>query len=65
MPYRYVLDVPVDYRRNLAIAWLWLAVLMLLGAGIFSILLVLARTPMIGEMIPTRKATAYSNYGEL
>jgi hypothetical protein len=36
----------------LAIVWLWLAVLMLLGAGIFSVLLVLARTPMIGEMIP-------------
>ena len=48
----YVLDVPTDYRRNLAIVWLWLAVLMLLGAGIFSVLLVLARTPMIGEMIP-------------
>ena len=52
MPFKYVLDVPTDYRRNLAIVWLWLAVLTLLGAGIFSVLLVLARTPMIGELIP-------------
>lgn len=52
MLFKYVLDVPTDYRRNLAIAWLWLAVLTLLGAGIFSILLVLARTPIIGELIP-------------
>jgi len=52
MLYNYTLDVPTDYRRSLAIAWLWLAVLTLLGAGIFSILLVLSRTPMIGEIIP-------------
>ena len=52
MLYNYTLDVPTDYRRNLAIAWLWLAVLTLLGAGIFSVLLVLSRTPMIGEIIP-------------
>jgi cytochrome c oxidase subunit I len=52
MPFKYVLDVPTDYRRNLAIVWLLLAVLTLLGAGIFSVLLVLARTPMIGELIP-------------
>lgn len=52
MFFEYVLDVPDDYRRKLAIAWLWLAVLTLFGAGIFSVLLVLARTPMIGELIP-------------
>lgn len=52
MLFKYALDVPTDYRRNLAIVWLWLAVLTLLGAGIFSILLVLARTPIIGELIP-------------
>lgn len=52
MLYNYTLDVPTDYRRSLAIVWLWLAVLTLLGAGIFSVLLVLARTPMIGELIP-------------
>lgn len=52
MPFKYFLSVPADYRRNLAIAWLWLAVLTLLGAGIFAVLLVLARTPVIGEFIP-------------
>jgi len=52
MPFNYFLSVPADYRRNLAIAWLWLAILTLLGAGIFSVLLVLARTPVIGEFIP-------------
>jgi cytochrome c oxidase subunit I len=50
--FNYVLDVPNDYRRDLAIVWLWLAVLTLLGAGIFAVLLVLARTPVIGEFIP-------------
>jgi cytochrome c oxidase subunit I len=52
MLFEYALDVPNDYRRRLAIVWLWLAVLTLLGAGIFSVLLVLARTPVIGELIP-------------
>lgn len=52
MLFKYVLDVPTDYRKSLAIVWLWLAVLTLLGAGIFSVLLVLARTPIIGELIP-------------
>lgn len=52
MQFQYQLDVPEDYRRGLAIGWLWLAILTLLGAGIFSVLLVLARTPLIGELIP-------------
>jgi cytochrome c oxidase subunit I len=52
MLYNFTLEFPTDYRRSLAIVWLWLAVLTLLGAGIFSVLLVLARTPMIGELIP-------------
>jgi cytochrome c oxidase subunit I len=52
MTFKYDLNVPTDYRKNLAIAWFWLAVLTLLGSGIFSILLVLARTPVIGELIP-------------
>lgn len=52
MPYKYVLDIPTDYRKDLAVVWLWLAVLTLLGAGIFSVLLVLARTPVVGELIP-------------
>lgn len=49
---KYVFDLPTDYRSDLAIAWLWLAILTLLGAGIFSLLLVLARTPKIDELIP-------------
>ena len=52
MPYKYVLNVPADYRRNLAVVWFWLAVLTLFGAGLFAVLLVLARTPVIGELIP-------------
>ncbi len=49
---KYVFDLPTDYRSDLAIAWLWLAILTLLGAGVFSLLLVLARTPKLGELIP-------------
>ncbi len=52
MLFNYTLDVPTDYRRNLAVVWFWLAVITLFGAGIFSVLLVLARTPVIGELIP-------------
>lgn len=46
------LPVVGDQRRNLALAWLWLGVMSLAGAGLFSVLLVLARTPVIGEIIP-------------
>jgi cytochrome c oxidase subunit I len=52
MPFKYDLEVPADYRRGLAIAWFWLAVITLLGAGVFAVLLVLARTPVVGELIP-------------
>jgi len=48
----HLIHVPEDRRRLLAIQWLWLAVVSLAGAGIFSILLVLARTPMLGELLP-------------
>ncbi|MEX0941496.1 MAG: cbb3-type cytochrome c oxidase subunit I [Pseudomonadales bacterium] len=48
----YFLSVSKDSRRDLAVKWLWLSVLALLGAGIFSVLLVLARTPVIGEILP-------------
>jgi cytochrome c oxidase subunit I len=49
---RYIIEVVDDKRRHLAGMWLWLSVVALLGAGIFSVLLVLARTPVIGEIIP-------------
>lgn len=48
----YLIDVDPGARRDLAVKWLWLAVLALAGAGVFSILLVLARTPFVGEIIP-------------
>lgn len=48
----YSLEVPRDSRRLLALGWLWLCVLSLLGAGIFSILLVASRTPFISTHIP-------------
>jgi len=52
MPFNYTLEIPTDYRRNLATIWFLLAVSTLLGAGVFAVLLVLARTPVIGEFIP-------------
>jgi cytochrome c oxidase subunit 1 len=48
----YHLDVPEDSRRLLALGWLWLSVLALLGAGVFSLLLVVSRTPYISDFIP-------------
>jgi cytochrome c oxidase subunit I len=48
----YNLDVPEDSRRLLALGWLWLCILALLGAGVFSLLLVVARTPYLSEIIP-------------
>jgi hypothetical protein len=48
----YNLEVPEDARRLLALGWLWLCVLALLGAGVFSLLLVVARTPYLSEFIP-------------
>lgn len=48
----YTLEIPGDSRRTLALGWLWLCVLALLGAGVFSLLLVLSRTPYISDIIP-------------
>ena len=48
----YVLAVPSDSRRWLAIAWLWLGIMALLGSGVFSVLLVLSRTPYIQDVFP-------------
>jgi hypothetical protein len=48
----YNLDVPPDARRWLALGWLWLCVLALLGAGVFSLLLVVSRTPYLSDFIP-------------
>lgn len=51
-PQDYNLDVPGDSRRLLALGWLWLCVLALLGSGVFSLLLVVSRTPYISDLIP-------------
>ena len=48
----YVLAVPTDSRRWLAIAWLWLGIMALLGSGVFSVLLVLSRTPYLQDVFP-------------
>jgi hypothetical protein len=50
--HEYISAVPQDGRRTLAIAWLWLGLLALLGSGIFSVLLVLSRTPYIQNICP-------------
>ena len=44
--------MPSDASRNLASGWLWLGIASLLGAGLFAILLVLARTPYIQDVFP-------------
>ncbi len=48
----YILAVPPGRRRQLAIGWLWLGIIALLGAGLFSVLLVLSRTPYVQDIIP-------------
>jgi hypothetical protein len=48
----YVLDVPAGGRRQLGRGWLWLGIMALLGSGLFSLLLVLSRTPYIQDVIP-------------
>lgn len=48
----YALPVPTDARRTLARAWLWLGLLALIGSGLFSILLVLSRTPGLNRLFP-------------
>ena len=48
----YALPVPTDARRALARGWLWLGLLALIVAGLFSVLLVLSRTPGLSQMLP-------------
>ncbi len=49
---RFALAVPLDGRRTLALAWLWLGLAALVGAGVFSLLLVLSRTPFVQNVFP-------------
>ena len=46
----FLLAVPAGARRRLAAGWLWLAVCALLGSGLFSVLLVLARAPYTKDL---------------
>lgn len=48
----YSLPIPDDGRRQLARGWLWLGLVALLVSGIFSVLLVLARTPYVQNFFP-------------
>lgn len=48
----YDLAVPQDARRPLAKAWFALGLLALLASGLFSILLVLSRTPQLQAIFP-------------
>jgi hypothetical protein len=50
--FEFSVPVPTDARRSLARAWLWLGLLALIGSGVFSILLVLARTPGLNRLLP-------------
>lgn len=49
---RFSLPIPTDARQQLARAWLWLGLFALIVSGIFSILLVLSRTPGINQLLP-------------
>ncbi|MBI3149449.1 MAG: cbb3-type cytochrome c oxidase subunit I [Betaproteobacteria bacterium] len=46
------LAVPDDERRGLARAWLGLGVFALIASGVFSVLLVLSRTPQVAKLMP-------------
>ena len=52
LPVRFELTVPQDSRLPLAKAWLALGMLALLASGLFSILLVLSRTPQLQLLFP-------------
>ena len=48
----YALPVPAGARSALAAGWLVLALASLVGAGLFSILLVLSRAPYVKDLFP-------------
>lgn len=48
----FLLPLPDDIRRDIAVGWLMLGLLALLGSGIFSVLLVMARTPGVQSLFP-------------
>lgn len=50
--FSYALPVVGNTMRRTTTAWLILALVALVGAGLFSLLLVLSRTPVIQEIVP-------------
>ncbi|MEX0957769.1 MAG: cbb3-type cytochrome c oxidase subunit I [Burkholderiales bacterium] len=48
----YTLDVPRDARARLALNWIVLGLVALIGAGVFSALLVASRTPFVQSVFP-------------
>jgi cytochrome c oxidase subunit I len=51
-PADYDFAVPTDARLALARGWLWLGMAALIVSGLFSVLLVLSRTPGLNSLIP-------------
>jgi cytochrome c oxidase subunit 1 len=51
--HHYALAVPDGERRRLATAWLLLAIVALLGSGLYSLLLVVARAPFLAPLLPS------------
>jgi len=52
-PTTFALPVPDDARRRLARGWLALGLAALIGSGLYSILLVLARAPFAQRLLPS------------
>jgi hypothetical protein len=48
----YQLEIPGDFRRRLAAAWLMLGIAGLLISGLYVVLIVLSRTPWLEGMFP-------------
>jgi hypothetical protein len=48
----YSLALPQGLQQRLARAWLWLGLLALIGSGLFSVLLVVSRTPGVNQWLP-------------
>lgn len=49
---KFTFAMPSESCRKLASGWLWLGIASLVGAGMFAILLVLARTPYVQDIFP-------------
>ncbi|HET9578162.1 MAG TPA: cbb3-type cytochrome c oxidase subunit I [Usitatibacter sp.] len=52
IPADYAISVPADGRRALAIGWLGLGVVALAASGLFSLLLVVSRSPGVKDLFP-------------